>query len=225
MNRSRVPALTPERLLDLQSEITSTEIRLGAFQSGFRLLASTWLLAGLGGIGFCLTGPELAGLPARRVAGILGVAGSIGILLLWTLDVRVYQRLVSANFNEGLALETAFPWLPQIRTQIRARFRGALTRIVSGYYFALSVVFWIIGSMLLFSPLESALWPISLRAGAIALGGAAVIGIVIYATDTASANMAGTPLTRAVPFEDRVAAYRRLRIFETGAAPPQNEGD
>ena len=48
----------------------------------------------------------------------IAVAGSLGITLLWVVDLLVYHRLLDSNFVEGLILEEQYPWLPPIRSNM-----------------------------------------------------------------------------------------------------------
>jgi hypothetical protein len=80
-----------------------------------RALASTWLLATFGALGFILSSTLSTAVPREVIALALGIAGAIGIFLLWILDLLVYHRLLDASFTEALKLEARFPQLPQVR--------------------------------------------------------------------------------------------------------------
>jgi hypothetical protein len=85
-----------ESLVKLYLAIGETERHFNTIQSNYRLLASTWTLACLGGIGFVLTSEKIT-IPLERPLICLGIAlsGSVSILILWLVDIRVYQRLLS----------------------------------------------------------------------------------------------------------------------------------
>jgi len=78
------------------------------------LLASTWLLASFTGIGFVIT--KLNGDPSEAlILCLISAGGSVGILIIWALDILGYHRLLAANFIEGLRIEIENQHLPQTR--------------------------------------------------------------------------------------------------------------
>ena len=97
-------------------ELGAMERHFNELQSRYRALASTWLLAAFGGIGFVLT-TELSfvTLPAEWAVALVGLAAAAGVYLLWMLDLLVYHRLLDAAFVEAWRLEERHPWLPQVR--------------------------------------------------------------------------------------------------------------
>jgi len=124
-----------DSLVKLYLAIGETERHFNTIQSNYRLLASTWTLACLGGIGFVLTSQGI-NIKIERQLICLGIAlsGSLSILLLWLVDIHVYQQLLSMSYNEGRVMETVLPWLPQVRHQTRRTFKGRLSRAISLYY-------------------------------------------------------------------------------------------
>jgi len=124
-----------DSLVKLYLAIGETERHFNTIQSHYRLLASTWTLACLGGIGFVLTsqGINIALEPELICFGI-ALSGSLSILILWLLDIHVYQQLLSMSYNEGRVMEAVLPWLPQVRHQTRRTFKGRLVRAISFYY-------------------------------------------------------------------------------------------
>ena len=101
------------------AEAGAYERHFNEIQSKYRALASTWLLAAFGGVGFVLTQDTLE-LPFDRLvgSGLLGVAGAVGVLLLWSLDLRLYQQLLDSVFVGALALEADNPELPPTRSMM-----------------------------------------------------------------------------------------------------------
>jgi hypothetical protein len=124
-----------DSLVKLYLSLGETERHFNTIQSNYRLIASTWTLACLGAIGFVLTSRKLA-IALDRPLICLGIAlsGSVSILILWLVDIRVYQQLLSMFYNEGRVIEAALPWLPQVREQTRRTFKGRLARAISSYY-------------------------------------------------------------------------------------------
>jgi len=137
-----------ENVWKVFTELGVAERHFNDLQTRYRALASTWLLASFAATGFILSQTNLS-IPIDRlllIAGV-GVAASIGILLLWNLDLKVYHQLLSAGFAEGCRLEQAYPWLPQIRTGMRNRVgrRGVLPRVIWFYICGNSIVLAISG--------------------------------------------------------------------------------
>jgi hypothetical protein len=119
-------------------ELGQTERHFNTLQAQYRQMASTWLLAAFGGLGFVLSGkvdPRLS-IPGDLLVTFLGLATAFGIGLLWMLDLRVYHRLLDAAFIEGKLLEEKHSWLPPYRKNIRAFLRGNLLPTVVWFYIA-----------------------------------------------------------------------------------------
>ena len=95
-------------------EIGESERHFNSIQARYRLLASTWLLASFAGIGFSMTKLES---PADKdiFLCLIAAAGSIGIVIIWVLDILGYHRLLAAYFLEGLRTENEHRDLPQVR--------------------------------------------------------------------------------------------------------------
>ncbi len=122
----------------------------------YRKLASQWLLVSLGAIGFILSKNEL---PINTWALVIGIclAASIGILVLWLLDLKVYHELLHGAFREGVLLENEFPQiLPQIRNNMVRSQKGGdiITKVILFYFFSIllliaiaNIAVWIYVSM------------------------------------------------------------------------------
>lgn len=106
-----------DRVWKLIVECGEQERHFGNLQGIYRGLASTWLLAMFAGVGFLLKEN-----PPEKWALIFatGLATSIGIVMLWMLDVLVYHRLLLANFHDGKQLERAYRWLPPSRNRMKS---------------------------------------------------------------------------------------------------------
>ena len=129
-----------DSLVKLYIAIGDAERHFNTIQSNYRLLASTWTLACLGGIRFVLTTQQInIGLERSLICIGIALSGALSILILWLIDIHVYQRLLSEFYNEGRVMEAAMPWLPQVRLQTRRRFKGTLTREVSVFYLLMFV--------------------------------------------------------------------------------------
>ncbi|MFZ6013813.1 MAG: cupin domain-containing protein, partial [Bacteroidota bacterium] len=133
-NQTNEPTVSLERqeILDLIKEIGEQERHFNTLTGTYKAMASTWLLAVFGGIGFVLANKIEPWL--LYTAGI-GIAGSMGILLLWIIDLRVYQQLLNAAFVEGQQLEYKHRWLPPIRKGMEESVKtGSVTTNISWFY-------------------------------------------------------------------------------------------
>lgn len=112
------PPPVTDQTIQLYNEIGAYERHFNEIQSEYRKIASQWLLAAFGAIGFLLYGKDIgsqAGLPPQLIAAGVALAAAVGLLLLWHLDVHVYHRLLNACFKSGLCLEARQAGLPMIR--------------------------------------------------------------------------------------------------------------
>jgi hypothetical protein len=127
-----------ERVWHIFCELGVSERHFNELQSRYRSLASTWLLATFVGIGF-VASKETFNIPVSRSLAIAGLAlaGTVGLTMLWIMDMMVYQQLLGAGFGYGLTLEQEYPWLPPLRTRMMSVTdnKGVRPRIL-GYYLA-----------------------------------------------------------------------------------------
>ena len=155
-NQDSIESMNDEnsrRVLELFIELGDLERHFNELESRYRSLASTWLLAAFAGIAFVISEPiDISFDRLLAITGI-GIAGSIGIMLLWNLDLMVYHKLLNAVFIEGLELEEKYKWLPAVRTNMKALHggTGVEPRIVWFYVGGTSV-------LLMISGLSLALW-------------------------------------------------------------------
>jgi hypothetical protein len=103
---------------DVLKELGNSERHFNNLEAEYRKLASIWLLAGFAGMGFILKqNPEMV--VAREVALIaIGLAASIGIFLLWIVDLLVYHQLLDACFTQAKQIERNHKELPQVRSSM-----------------------------------------------------------------------------------------------------------
>jgi len=128
--------LQPDNLVQLVAEIGTYERHFNQIQSEYRKMASQWLLAAFGAIGLLLYSKDIntaSALSPGLIASGVALAASIGILLLWHLDVHVYHRLLNACFKTGLNLESTHGYLPQIRTEM-SRNRKLVSQGLDRFY-------------------------------------------------------------------------------------------
>ncbi len=115
-------------------EVGQNERHFNSIQSHYRILASTWLLALFAGVGFLLTADQ-RDLPvaAGYVIAALGALAAVGLVVLWILDLLVYQALLRAWFDAGVRLEHENPPLPQVRSRMLADTRQRTPRLSISY--------------------------------------------------------------------------------------------
>lgn len=129
--------LKEAEIIDLVNHIGDQEKHFNSLETQYRLLASTWLLASLGAIGFLLKDDRSISVDPGKLLliGCIALVGSIGIVLLWLLDIKVYHKLLNCVFIRGVMLEIAYPWLPKIRTDmLLSQETGDVTNSTGLYY-------------------------------------------------------------------------------------------
>jgi hypothetical protein len=137
-----------DRIWKMVEECGVYERHFNQLQSFYRGLASTWLLAAFGGIGYVLTKePTLSAankqpplLDLWIAAGWVGVAGAVGLFFLWAVDVLVYHKLLLGVFAVGRKLETENTWLPPLRSSMNAPAGYVITRFYGVGMFMLLAV-------------------------------------------------------------------------------------
>jgi hypothetical protein len=126
-----------DQLMEIYNHIGEEERHFNGLELEYRKLTSHWLLASLGAIGFLLSKKEVV--PVNIWVLVFGIclAASVGILVIWFLDMKVYHELLHAAFREGVKLEREFPQLlPQIRNNmVKSQLGGDIIRRVMLYYF------------------------------------------------------------------------------------------
>ena len=118
-----------ERAWKIVQECGEEERHFNQLQSVYRGVASTWLLATFGAVGYVLFNKDVTisdpNWNSHVVSAAICVLGATGICLIWILDLKVYHQLLMAVFEEGRKLETEFAWLPRFRTGMHGIGRGA----------------------------------------------------------------------------------------------------
>ena len=124
-----------DRVWKIVEEIGVQERHFNDIQARNRAMASAWLLATLAAIGFVVSKSISIDIDTELLVSGIAVSGSIGIALLWIVDLLVYHRLLDSCFIEGLILEDKHPWLPPFRNNMMRtqQGEGVLFRVV-GFY-------------------------------------------------------------------------------------------
>jgi hypothetical protein len=115
------------------------EKHFNGLQAGYRTLASTWLLAAVGGMAFALSTDLKVPLPREALVSGLAVAGALGIALLWVLDVLVYHDLLIVGHTVGKHLEQSLSWLPPIRSRFKVRRQHPPVRVLVAIFYIAGV--------------------------------------------------------------------------------------
>ena len=129
--------LSFDQLMEIYNHIGEEERHFNGLELEYRKLASHWLLVTLGAIGFVLS--KMEAVPVNSWVLVIGIcmAASVGILVIWFLDMKVYHELLHAAFREGVKLERKYPeLLPQIRNNmVKSQLGGDIIKRVMLYYF------------------------------------------------------------------------------------------
>lgn len=129
-----------DKLMKVYDHIGEEERHFNELELEYRKLASQWLLVALGAIGFVLTKQEE--LPISNWLLVMGicVTASVGIFVLWMLDLKVYHELLHAAFKEGVYLEYKYPeMLPKVRiNMLKSQHSGdIITKVMLFYFFSI----------------------------------------------------------------------------------------
>jgi hypothetical protein len=136
MTDDNLNELSKSEILQIWQQLAEQEKHFNSLETQYRLLASTWLLACFGGIGFLMQKENVL-LVENKWLLIASIAfiGAFGVLLLWILDIRVYHKLLNCVFLQGVKLELQVPWLPGIRTDMMMSYEtGDVASKTSLYY-------------------------------------------------------------------------------------------
>ena len=145
------PAGTNE-LVELYIHLRTFESNFDQSQGQIRAIASAWVIAAVGALGYLATAKYSAQpLPTEIIYLLLqGVCliAALGLVALWYLDQGVYQRLLHTVFAYGMKLEAWYPWLPQLR---RSMYKASLdiTGPLGWLYRAPILLFAVIGAAVL----------------------------------------------------------------------------
>jgi len=108
-----------EHVWKIVQELGNEERHFNQLQNQYRTLASAWILAMFAGVQYVLTSWGKLPLPSEAILAAIGLAGAVGMALLWNLDIRVYHQLLEACFVEGLKLEAKSSWLLRVRIRVK----------------------------------------------------------------------------------------------------------
>jgi hypothetical protein len=152
-----------DELMQLYNYISEEERHFNSLELEYRKLASQWLLVSLGAVGFVITKQEIV--PVNIWVLVIGIcfAASIGIMVLWLLDLKVYHELLNSVFSEGLELEKKHQhYFPQIRKNMVESQQGGNTtkRVILFYFFSVLLLFFVANISIWMMELESPTIPV-----------------------------------------------------------------
>lgn len=143
-----------EKVKFLIGHIGEHERHFNVLEADYRKLSSAWLLACLGACGYILKKDGIGSLEESwRWYLIFGIciAGSVGIGILWMLDIKVYHRLLHSFFKEGVRLEVENLWLNPIRINMtKSQKSGDIVDKVQYFYFLSILLLLLISDIAIF---------------------------------------------------------------------------
>ena len=113
---------------------------------GVRGLASAWLLASLGAIGWLFSSYkyETWPLPLGFLIVAIATLGCIGTIILWVMDQLVFHRLLDSVFLVGLKIEKDDISIPPIRSMMMKTQEGLGTHIWERFFYLTPIFLFIL---------------------------------------------------------------------------------
>ena len=110
-------------------KLSEMEERYNTSSGGIRTLASAWILAALGAIGWIFNSYKFDNwpIPLGLLVVIVSLLATAGITTLWVMDQLVFHRLLNSVFLIGLKMEKDDPELPPIRSMMLKTQEGSGT--------------------------------------------------------------------------------------------------
>jgi len=129
-------------IFNLYKEINEQLRHFNRLQIGYRVLASSWLLATLTGVTITFTKLSIIGIDQSLLAILITFVGIFGIFLVWLLAVAVYHDLLISCFVEGEVLEKKFTWLPHFCENYKTLNKKRLSvRTFISFFYVSSILF------------------------------------------------------------------------------------
>jgi len=107
----------------------------GTFQTSYRIIASSWLLATFVAIGFLLSKDNILPFTHIIAVPIICCLGILGLFLIWYEDTFVQEILLDKNVVEALELEKKNQWLPQVHHTFLNLYKTTNARFVKVLFF------------------------------------------------------------------------------------------
>ena len=127
------------------------EERFNSSSGAIRALASGWLLASIGSIGWIFNAynAETWPLPIGLLVTVVSTLGSIGITTLWVMDQLVFFRLLNSVFLVGLKIEKDDNEIPPIRSVMMKAQEGLGTHRWERFFYITPISIFILLSIVL----------------------------------------------------------------------------
>ena len=112
-------ANSDDAALTIYNTLREYEERFNASQAEIKKLASAWMLVTYSALAFVVRGelvPEKSLIDSAPLVAAIVMGSNIGLVSLWMIDQRIYQRLLNAVFTVGLELERRHADWPPIRS-------------------------------------------------------------------------------------------------------------
>lgn len=153
-------------------------------QTQYRQLGSSWLIFGLGAIGYLLKdlndNPKIESI--FLFIGLVGLILGLGMYIIYMFDVLIQQKLLDSVYIEKRAIESANSWLPQTSNNARFLLEGKGIRfIVQFYVFSIGLSLTASGTGFILFFLYKANYQNNLLIACIAtLATLAIIGLILF---------------------------------------------
>lgn len=183
-----------DSVMQIVNHIGEHERHFNTLETDYRKLSSTWLLAALGASGYVLKTDTVMPFDRWYLVLAICIAASIGLGILWMMDIKVYHRLLHAFFKEGMKLEIDYSFLRPIRINMaKSQETGDVVTKIQYYYFISIVLLLGIAGIAIFNLKDLAEFP-----GYKFLFSGVIVLVVIYI------------LVRMIPRKSRPSEVRKL---------------
>jgi hypothetical protein len=140
------PEMEFDEVVQLYNHIAEEERHFNSMELDYRKLASQWLLVTFSAVGIILGNNFVIpnGLLPSDLIIIISMLSSIGIFVIFIVDIKAYHGLLHEAFKQGIALEMKYNQkLPPIRINmlIAAKDGDIVNWVVLFYFFSISSLF------------------------------------------------------------------------------------
>jgi hypothetical protein len=127
-------------------KLSEMEERYNSSSAGVRALASAWLLAALGALGWLFSSYEHDKwpLPLGFLIAVVTTLGSVGMITLWVMDQLVFHRLLTSVFLVGLKIEKDDREIPPLRSMMMKTQEGLGTHRWERFFYLMPVSLFIL---------------------------------------------------------------------------------
>jgi len=133
-------------------KLSEMEERYNASSGSIRNLASAWILAALGAVGWLFSSYQFDKwpIPLGLLVVMVSLLASTGITTLWVMDQLVFHRLLNSVFIVGLKMENDDRELPPLRAMMmKTQEGGAGTNRWEFLFYLAPIIIFILLSLLI----------------------------------------------------------------------------